>query len=408
MTHMRQRKHCSTHTPPPQNQPLWKSAMLRRSRKRKSWPAAARLPQLLQHSAERLLLLCRQRQGIHLFGVADALGCGAEAPMLRLPAPLRVEDGEAQVGAICGASDLRKGVPRLQVLRVSHPSGLVADLLGHYEITHGCLEDHVEADVSGWPLRLLRLLGGLHKLRGPRDRLVLLVREVACGALRRALHAAGEDHPDPLFAVMLLDGAHLQTANLVDPELGAVLRGLAEDWRHCLEHLLQPGTVVHAGVQLTGHLAIRDAGGRDPGGREERTGGFPLEGSAEEVLLLPLADCLLLGDQGPQRLDVLRRGVRRHEEVAVHSPVREDRVEQPPEQTNILHIERLRRTVKTAEEGTACGKRGHAVSRPLGRRQVEGVKVEVHTTRNARNGHRRSIRETFLPAGEQAAGQGCA
>mmetsp|Transcript_102755 Transcript_102755/g.249698 ORF Transcript_102755/g.249698 Transcript_102755/m.249698 type:complete len:203 (-) Transcript_102755:987-1595(-) len=117
---------------------------------------------------------------------------------------------------------------------------------------------------------------------------------------------------------------------------------------------------------------------------------------------------MLLRHERPQLVHVSGGGVWGHEDLTLHAPVREDRVEQALEQAGILLAEVLGRAIQASEERDARGERGR-VGRPLlGRGEVKAVEVEVHTARDGNARDRCAIGEAFLPAREQAAGQGSA
>mmetsp|Transcript_88053 Transcript_88053/g.233778 ORF Transcript_88053/g.233778 Transcript_88053/m.233778 type:complete len:624 (+) Transcript_88053:547-2418(+) len=207
---------------------------------------------------------------------------------------------------------------------------------------------------------------------------------------------------------MRLHGAHLEAAELVDAVLCALLRHLAEDGGHRLEHALHPRTVVRTLVELPCSLTVRDARRGHPRGGEEQARSVPLEVRAEEVRLLLLPDGSLLGHQRPQLLKVLGRAVRGHEVLALRAPVGERRVEQALEEAQVLLTEDLRGAVQVPEESAARGKGKRARSTALRLRQVEASEIQVNATRSdgGNPGDRCAVGETLLPAPEQAAGRG--
>mmetsp|Transcript_31037 Transcript_31037/g.84154 ORF Transcript_31037/g.84154 Transcript_31037/m.84154 type:complete len:337 (-) Transcript_31037:850-1860(-) len=241
----------------------------------------------------------RERQLVHLLRVALALG----APLRGVPSPdlaLEVLERDARAAGVHRPGDPGEGAPGLQARRVLPPrGGLVPALLHDDAVPQLGLKHDVEAELRGRrPPDSLRgdclgggRLEGLDVLRHPDDQVVLACAPVLVLRGRLLKGVRGEERADHLLPAVLLDGPHLQAADLVHAEARPVLGALVERGHGGHQHLLEALHLAHvvgarmqqAGLAgLLGLLALGDLERLRPRRGEERTGLLHGEGVAEE------------------------------------------------------------------------------------------------------------------------------
>mmetsp|Transcript_161469 Transcript_161469/g.392085 ORF Transcript_161469/g.392085 Transcript_161469/m.392085 type:complete len:305 (+) Transcript_161469:29-943(+) len=170
------------------------------------------------------------RQLVQLLGVAPAVG----VPIPLLGVVLEIPDGHGCATGVHRARHLCKGVPSLQACRILAPGGSLAcpplrdDAVPQFRLNHD-----IEAKLRRCQLARWRRgtscgwFDAFDILSDPDDHVVLTCAPTF--VLRRLVCCiGGEERSDDLFPVVLLDGPHLQGADLVDAEAQAVLGALVE------------------------------------------------------------------------------------------------------------------------------------------------------------------------------------
>mmetsp|Transcript_4340 Transcript_4340/g.12694 ORF Transcript_4340/g.12694 Transcript_4340/m.12694 type:complete len:275 (-) Transcript_4340:1129-1953(-) len=265
---------------------------------------------LPKHRSVGALPGCLREGDVRVALVGRAPGGAAALEALHVP------DADAGASALRGAQDLGQRAAVRQVLGALLPRhGAICELLRQNGVALLCLQEHVVAALRG--------ASPLHVLHGLDD---LLVRLRVLGSLGAGMHR--EDDANSLLGLVGLRGADLEASDLVDPEPGAILRGLVEDGHGRLQDLVKHaglGLVVWPRVQhlaglVRGCLAL-NAHGVLPRGREERTRLINDEVLAKEVLSPLLPHSALLRQQLAQGQQAGLAAVRRHKGIALLAPV---------------------------------------------------------------------------------------
>mmetsp|Transcript_23986 Transcript_23986/g.50932 ORF Transcript_23986/g.50932 Transcript_23986/m.50932 type:complete len:435 (+) Transcript_23986:105-1409(+) len=269
---------------------------------------------------------------VDTLGIALALG-GPRAA-LGLAVSRHVSDGEARLATIRGADDLGMGIALLHAFWILLPNQrAILEVLSQNHALLISLQHDVGAVLRA--RSLLCALYALHVLRHLRDPLLHL-------ELLAHPDRGRKDCSDDLLFAWLLGGAHFEAALPIDPERHAILGGLREGDCGRLQILKEHGLPrVASQVHGRGHpCAARNLEGWCPRGWKEGAGLARREVLAEKVLLPLRPHCLLRFQEATQIVHISGGRVRRHEAIALASPVRKVGVEDALEQVPVLFLHR--------------------------------------------------------------------